>query len=291
MSTELTAGSIQNPVLVHKLPNASRSVIVRMADRFGVDPDKMLVTLKATAFQGDVSVEQLMALLVVADQYGLNPWTKELFAFPDKRNGIIPVVSVDGWSRIINSNDAFDGMEFIEGPTDEKKIPEWIECIIYRKDRSHPIKVKEYFDEVYRPPIQPQGKNYTVDGPWQSHPRRMLRHKAMIQCARIAFGFAGIFDQDEAIRIIENTPADLGPRPDTSHVDPTTTDKWIGDITDILNQDKQEHEIAIDLREMDIELSKFPELATAVFDGLASRGVITKANYRKYLKVGLDDKR
>jgi hypothetical protein len=31
----------------------------------------------------------------------------------------------------------------------------------------------------------------------------MLRHKAMIQCARLAFGFAGIFDQDEAERIVE----------------------------------------------------------------------------------------
>jgi len=31
----------------------------------------------------------------------------------------------------------------------------------------------------------------------------MLRHKAMIQCARLAFGFAGIYDQDEAERIAE----------------------------------------------------------------------------------------
>ncbi|MDD8914931.1 phage recombination protein Bet, partial [Escherichia coli] len=28
-------------------------------------------------------------------------------------------------------------------------------------------------------------------------------HKSMIQCSRIAFGFVGIFDQDEAERIIE----------------------------------------------------------------------------------------
>jgi hypothetical protein len=31
----------------------------------------------------------------------------------------------------------------------------------------------------------------------------MHRHKALIQCARIAFGFVGIYDQDEAERIIE----------------------------------------------------------------------------------------
>ena len=40
-------------------------------------------------------------------------------------------------------------------------------------------------------------------GPWQSHPKRMLRHKALIQCARLAFGYGGIYDQDEAERIVE----------------------------------------------------------------------------------------
>jgi len=45
-------------------------------------------------------------------------------------------------------------------------------------------------------------------GPWKSHPRRMLRHKAMIQCARLAFGYAGIYDADEAERIIEATSID-----------------------------------------------------------------------------------
>lgn len=37
----------------------------------------------------------------------------------------------------------------------------------------------------------------------------MLRHKTLIQCARLAFGFAGIFDQDEAERVIEGTTAEV----------------------------------------------------------------------------------
>ena len=36
----------------------------------------------------------------------------------------------------------------------------------------------------------------------------MLRHKAMIQCARLAFGYGGIFDHDEAERIVEATTVD-----------------------------------------------------------------------------------
>ena len=172
------------------------SLLAKMAARFSVEPGKMLSTLKSTAFKGDVSNEQMMALLIVADQYGLNPWTKEIYAFPDRQNGIVPVIGVDGWARIINNNQQFDGMEFEQ---DEESCT----CSIYRKDRAHPTRVTEYMKECRRDVA-----------PWKSHPRRMLRHKAMIQCARLAFGFVGVFDQDEAEHIIEKdiTPtADLLP--------------------------------------------------------------------------------
>lgn len=166
--------------------SALTTLTTKLASRLDIGDGAGLVdTLKATAFKGQVSDAQMTALLVVANQYGLNPWTKEIYAFPDKNNGIVPVVGVDGWARIINGNDKFDGMEFLQ---DEESCT----CIIYRKDRGHPIKVTEYMSECKRGAV-----------PWQSHPKRMLRHKAMIQCARLAFGFGGIYDQDEAERIVE----------------------------------------------------------------------------------------
>ena len=168
-----------------------KSLMAVMAERFGVPQPEMLATLKATAFKGQVSDAQMTALLIVANQYGLNPWTKEIYAFPDKNNGIVPVVGVDGWSRIINEHPQFDGLEF-------EQDDESCTCIIHRKDRSHPIKVTEWRSECDR-----------KQGPWASHPKRMLRHKALIQCARLAMGYVGIFDEDEAERIIEKdiTPA------------------------------------------------------------------------------------
>jgi phage recombination protein Bet len=169
------------------MSNALAVMTSKLAQRLdmGVDGSDLIDTLKGTAFKGQVTDAQMVALLVVANQYGLNPWTKEIYAFPDKNNGIIPVVGVDGWSRIINSNDQFDGMDFEQ---DDQSCT----CIIYRKDRSHPIKITEYMAECRRD-VQP----------WKSHPKRMLRHKAMIQCARIAFGYVGIYDPDEAERIQE----------------------------------------------------------------------------------------
>lgn len=169
------------------MSNMIVSTATRLAENFGLTAagDELIAVLKATAFKGQATDAQMTALLIVASQYKLNPFTKELYAFPDRQNGIVPVVGVDGWSRIINSDPNFDGMDFAQ---DDESCT----CTIYRKDRSHPIRVTEWMSECKRANV----------GPWQSHPKRMLRHKAMIQCARLAFGFVGIYDQDEAERIV-----------------------------------------------------------------------------------------
>ncbi|NBQ67541.1 MAG: phage recombination protein Bet [Nitrosomonadaceae bacterium] len=164
-------------------------------------------TLKSTAFKSNTQVtdEQMTALLIVANQYGLNPFTREIFAFPDK-GGIVPVVGVDGWSRIMNTHAQFDGMDF---KADDNSCT----CIIYRKDRTHPTSATEYMDECKR----------DNSPAWKSHPRRMLRHKAMIQAARLAFGFTGIYDQDEAERIVE---IDVTPRNQSKQIENKTLPEY-----------------------------------------------------------------
>lgn len=153
----------------------------KLAKRFGMTDDAELVsTLKQTAFKTSeaVSDAQLTALLIIANEYGLNPWTKEIYAYPDKYNGIVPVVGVDGWIRIVNEHQQFDGMEFVATPDE-------VTCTIYRKDRSRPTVITEYMKECAR-----------GTDPWRQMPRRMLRHKALMQCARVAFGFA-LYDDEE----------------------------------------------------------------------------------------------
>lgn len=177
------------------MSTALTTLTSKLATRLDMgDGSGLIETLKATAFKGQVSDAQMTALMIVANQYGLNPWTKEIYAFPDKNNGIVPVVGVDGWARIINSHQQFDGMDF-------EQDADSCTCIIYRKDRSHPTKVTEWMAECKRANV----------GPWTTHPYRMLRHKAMIQCARLAFGFVGIYEQDEAERIVESVEKVINP--------------------------------------------------------------------------------
>jgi len=168
-------------------PAVKPSALAVMAGRFNMEPQKLYGTLKNTIFKG-ASDEELQALVIVANSYNLNPMTREIFGFSGKGGGIVPVVSVDGWCRIINEHPQMDGVEF-EFAIDQNGALNSCTAIIYRKDRSHPTRVTEFLAEVRR-----------NTEPWKME-HRMLRHKALIQCARVAFGFSGIYDEDEAERI------------------------------------------------------------------------------------------
>lgn len=178
-----------------------QSALSVMADRFSVEPQKLLSTLKSTVFKG-ASDDELLALVVVANEYGLNPLTKEIYAFPAKGGGIVPIVSVDGWANLANSHPQFDGLDFEWHHDSEGKLVACT-CSIWRKDRSRPIKVTEYLSECKR-----------GTEPWKME-HRMLRHKALIQCARLAFGYSGVYDEDEArdigIRDVTNSVTQSNP--------------------------------------------------------------------------------
>jgi hypothetical protein len=160
------------------------SALAVMADKFHVEPAKLLETLKNTVFRNATN-DELLALVVVSNEYGLNPLTKEIYAFPAKGGGIVPVVSIDGWIRMMNDHPQFDGIDYQFQHDEQGRL---VSCtaIIYRKDRSHPTRVTEYLAECRR-----------NTEPWKME-SRMLRHKATIQGARVAFGFSGITDEDEA---------------------------------------------------------------------------------------------
>lgn len=160
------------------------SALGAMAARFSMDPKNLLDTLKNTVFKG-ASNEQLAALVVVANEHRLNPFTREIYAFPDKSGGIQAVLGVDGWIRIVTQNEDFDGVEFsYDGEKDDLSCT----CTIHVKGRNHAVVVTEYLAECRR----------NTD-PWRSHPRRMLRHKALIQAGRVAFGFGSLKDEDDVM--------------------------------------------------------------------------------------------
>jgi hypothetical protein len=113
----------------------------------------------------------------------------------------VPVIPIDGWIKLVNRQKDYDGVELIDN-LDEGGNLISVTAKFYIKSRSHPLEITEYMDEC-------QDKNKPA---WLKWPKRMLRHKAYIQGARYAFGFSGIYDEDEARRIVEAEVVDSNPK-------------------------------------------------------------------------------
>lgn len=175
----------------------SKNPLVAMAHQYGMEPDQFKRVVKATCNLKNASDEDFMAFILVAHQYDLNPLTREIYAFvkkPEHGGGIQPIVSVDGWYKKMLEHPAFQGIEFRPEIEGDQLVA--ITAFIRRKDLTHPIAITEYMHECKR----------NTD-PWRQWPARMLRHKAAIQCIRVAFNLAGLMDPDEAERFEESMNA------------------------------------------------------------------------------------
>lgn len=195
--------------------------MTEIADRFGMGSDKVMELLRRTcASFAKLDAHQMVAALVIMNEYKLNPLLNELYVLPTK-GGLQPYVSVDGWNRIINEHPEFDGERSAVVECAEEgreKFEEWLgkhtlvanvetvpfglQAFMRRKDRKGetggPI---EYFQDCYRPTKNHKtGKQ--IQGPWDKTPSRFLNHRARIQCARQVFSFARITDQHEAEDIV-----------------------------------------------------------------------------------------
>jgi hypothetical protein len=174
---------------------APGTALALMAQRLAVAPVELEHTLMQTAFKGSTPAE-FLTLVAVANQYGLNPLVREIYAFA-KEGRVTPIIGFDGWAKLIRTDPDFAGWEFsyadeVDRPDPQAKdCPVWCEVTIHHKSHPElPTTHREYLDELYRP-----------TGPWRSNTKRLLKWKTISQAGRLAFGLSGIYDPDEAERI------------------------------------------------------------------------------------------
>ena len=125
--------------------------------------------------QMEVPAKAILVLLRSMQSLHLDPLCEEigLTQFEDGQWQVL--ITIEGCSKLLNQHPQFNGLVFNQADTLIDGVPEWIECSIYRKDRTIPTTVREYLTEV-------RGENSI----WQKMPRRMLRHRALQQCMRLA---------------------------------------------------------------------------------------------------------
>lgn len=150
---------------------------------------------------------ELAVVAGVCSTYKLNPLVREAHAFIS--GGKLSVtIGIDGWIKIMNRQENFDGVEFEDKFDDTGKMIS-VTTKIYTKNRSHPTCVTEYMDECY------QEKSPA----WQKFKKRMLRNKSLGQCVRVAFGISEVIDDDEQSRIEASAPREKDITPAAKVID------------------------------------------------------------------------
>jgi hypothetical protein len=157
--------------------------IATVAGTLGIK--KGILELWAAQFKPDLT---LITLMHMSKKHLLDPLANEITIVQYLNSTNHVFIPIHGWMKIINQHTQFSGMSLQQATEEKEGIPVWMECCIYRKDRILPIVIKEYFDEVK-----------SEHPGWKELPRRMLRHRAIQQCARLAFNIGLLhIDQSES---------------------------------------------------------------------------------------------
>jgi hypothetical protein len=144
----------------------------RAATGLGIDEGELKAWVD---LQIEVPAKTILTLLRSMQSLHLDPLCEEI-GFAQYDDGQWQVfITIEGCSKLLNQHPQFNGLIFNQADTLIDGVPEWIECAIYRKDRTVPTTVREYLTEV-------KGENEI----WRKMPRRMLRHRALQQCVRLA---------------------------------------------------------------------------------------------------------
>lgn len=190
----------------------ANEVVQACAKSMGMEPQIFVTALRrrfadVAQLFGYTSILEVCHLI---QKHRIDPFSGHLYLQVTGQPGrqvLRPVLGVDGWLAVINQHEQFQGVSFTyspesmpnplqdQGGSQPSSVPVWMEATIVRGDRQVPFTVREYFMEVYQP----------TDA-WFRMGSRQLRHKTLIQCARVAFGMSGLFDEDDISRMNAASP-------------------------------------------------------------------------------------
>lgn len=173
--------------LTHDIPEELAPRIKAAAARAGLRYESFTQQLLSCAFAHVTFWQQsdVERLFWLADRLGLDPLERDLIALEQKEAfppTVAFMITLDGWVKLLHRHPRFRGLSFEEGPSDDHGLPVWVACSVFWEGFACPWVVREWASE-----------HRSLHESWLNHPRRMLRHKALTQCARLALGIGGGF--------------------------------------------------------------------------------------------------
>lgn len=160
-------------------PQTKPSLLQQLAGQVGLDPQKYYDAIKSACGCKGAQDAHFMTLLMQAQKLGLDPVAKHLYLMP-VQGGIQVTMGVDGYIKLMLSHPDYLA-HTVEADVRKDGTIVSATCTIWTKKRQEnglpPFSATEYFVECK-----------TNGSPWRSHPVRMLKHRAVGQAVRYAFG-------------------------------------------------------------------------------------------------------
>jgi len=162
--------------------------------------NKEKIELVKRMFAKGATDDEFAVFLELAKRYNLDPFKRQIFFLPDRRQnepGKI-MVSHAGLIHIAHSSDQWAGMKtFIITKDGEERLivddPSDIAgavCYVYRKDWKEPLIHAVAFKEYFK-------QNNSRMGPWYTMPQTMIKKVAEAGALRRAFDLGGLYIEEE----------------------------------------------------------------------------------------------
>ncbi|AQX30791.1 recombinase RecT [Bartonella schoenbuchensis] len=231
------------------------SIVATVAQKYGLSEQEFCKKIIKNCINFNISKEDFEDFVYLADGYKLNPLRKEIYAVPKRGGGIDAVVGIKGWYKLIRSQDDYDGIDIIYQHDNNGKLHA-AQCIIYLKSKKYPIKFTEFLEECRRDTEH-----------WRKSSSRMLCYKAITQCARLAFGFDDIYDEDEVDCIDEAFISEVNHNPQNERV----SDEVLAQIRELMEQTKTEEKKVLSFAKVASLTEMSHETGQIILEGLKER--------------------
>lgn len=160
-------------------------LVVSLAKAANLSPGEFLGAVKRqiTAKKDEITVSDMIALFVTAQQYGLNPLRREV-SLIDTKQGPRVYVTFDGWLRVLVSHPQYVSHRWVyhwSGDGPGKGTCDAITFVIRRRV------VDGTIEEFQHTELLRECMNVADWSPWKKWPSRMLAEKAAMQGTRFCF--------------------------------------------------------------------------------------------------------
>lgn len=144
------------PVLdaaINETMQRRQSVAAAAATILGVAPARLCDLLrnvwKTSNGQPPLTDQEMFAGISMIARFELDPISKEVYVTRDSKGRLLTIVGIDGWVKILDRTEHYDGFEQEIHATDDGEI-DWVETKIFSTKRRHPSVYRAFMSEYMR---------------------------------------------------------------------------------------------------------------------------------------------